>query len=101
MNRIATAVPPHDGHAAFVTFARSLLGARERAVFDRLVVKAQISHRYSFLEPSKSLDSDAIDTQRVYVRGRFPSTARRMELYEQHAPTLAVAAFRKLELTED
>jgi predicted naringenin-chalcone synthase len=99
INRIATAVPPHDGHAAFLRFARGMLDdPRARAVFDRLATKAQISHRFSFLAPAKNLDDDAIDALRIYTRGSFPSTAQRMQLYEKHAPSLAVSAFEKLDL---
>jgi predicted naringenin-chalcone synthase len=102
LNRIATAVPPHDGHDAFIRFARGLLDdPRARAVFDRLAIKAQIGHRFSFLAPAKNPDGDAIDEQRIYTRGKFPTTGQRMMLYEKHAPTLAVSAFDKLELGAD
>lgn len=102
LNRIATAVPPYDGHAAFLAFARSLLGNdHERSLFDRLIVKAQISHRYSFLEPARRASSGALDEDRVYVRGRFPSTGERMALYEKHAPELAALAVDALALGAD
>jgi len=52
INRIATAVPPHDIHPAFVRFGRTLLESREQSVFDRLAVKAQIAHRFSVLPRS-------------------------------------------------
>lgn len=102
LNRIATAVPPYDGHDAFLAFARSLLREdRERAVFDRLAGRSQISHRYSFFIPSRDPGGSSIDEGRVYVRDRFPSTGERMALYEKHAPGLAVAAVEKLELGAD
>lgn len=101
INRVATSVPSHDVHSTFVAFARAMLPEdRGRAVFDRLVPKSQISHRYSVLP--KSSDAEALeDVTRVYQRGQFPSTARRMELYEAHAPALAVEAVRKLRLQAD
>src|SRR4051812_21248858 len=49
INRIATATPPHDVHAAFLGFARSLLAPRQAALFDRMAERAGIAHRYSIL----------------------------------------------------
>jgi hypothetical protein len=56
INRIATVVPPHDVHSAFVRFARTLLAdPHARLVFDRLAAKGQVSarrmdgHRVRFL----------------------------------------------------
>ena len=87
INRIATAVPPHDVHRAFVRFARTLLeDHRAQAVFDRLVDKAQISHRYALFAPAVEPEGPSVDAARFYTRGHFPGTAARMRLYEQHAP---------------
>ena len=99
INRIATAVPPHDIHDAFVRFARTLLdGPRERAVFDRMAAKAQIGHRYSVLPPAQDPEGISVDASRVYSRGRFPTTSERMQLFDKHAPTLAVETVAKLDL---
>ncbi|MEO8874472.1 MAG: type III polyketide synthase [Polyangiaceae bacterium] len=99
INRIVTGVPPHDGHQAFVKFARTLLEEpRARAVFDRLAVKAQIGHRFSFLAPAANPEGDAIDAEGFYTRGKFPSTGERMKLYETFAPKLAVDTVMKLDL---
>lgn len=99
LNRIATAVPPHDVHDAFVRFARSSLDEpRARAVFDRMASKAQISHRYSVLAASEDPEGASVDASRVYSRGRFPTTGERMQLFEKHAPALAVETVAKLEL---
>lgn len=101
INRIATAVPPHDIHTAFVRFARTLLDdPRARAVFDRMAGKAQIAHRYAVLAPSLDPEGLSVDAGRVYARGRFPTTAERMQLFEQHAPKLAVETVAKLDLGE-
>ena len=52
LNRIATAVPPHDMHGAFVPFAESLLPeGTPRNLYRRMVRLAAIDHRYSFLKP--------------------------------------------------
>jgi predicted naringenin-chalcone synthase len=99
INRIATAVPPHDVHAAFVRFARTLLvEPHARSVFDRLAEKAQIDHRYSVLPPAEDPEGVSVDALRVYSRGQFPSTGERMQLYEKHAPALAMEAIGKLAL---
>src|SRR5258708_9399546 len=54
LNRIATAVPEHDVHDVFVIFAEQMLAnPRLRTVFRRMVNRADIAHRYSFLDPQK------------------------------------------------
>ena len=99
INRIATAVPPHDSHNAFVRFARNLLDEpRARSVFDRMVAKAQIAHRYSILPPSEDPEGVSVDASGVYCRGRFPTISQRMQLFEEHAPVLAVQTVAKLDL---
>ncbi|MDA3962893.1 MAG: type III polyketide synthase [Planctomycetota bacterium] len=102
IQRIATAVPPHDVHQAFIDFARTMLDdPRAIKLFNRMVDKAQISHRYAVLEAAEDPTGAAIDTGGFYTRGRFPSTAERMRLYEQHAPALAARAVAGLELGPD
>jgi alpha-pyrone synthase len=97
INRIATAVPPHDIHRAFVHFARSLLvEPRLQAVFDRLAVKAQISHRFSVL-PAEA-DPEGVSVDEMYGQGRFPTTARRMKIFEKYAPALAAQTVAQLDL---
>ncbi|MCX5745870.1 MAG: type III polyketide synthase [Proteobacteria bacterium] len=94
INRIATGVPKHDVHQAFVGLARTLLAEpRAQTLFDRMVVKAQIEHRYSVL--------GLVGEHRVYRRGEFPTTGQRMRLYEQHAPGLAAETVARLELGAD
>ncbi len=102
LNRIATAVPPHDVHRTFVRFAREVLGdERTQAVFDRLVEKAQISHRYAVLPPAVEPEGSSVDAAGFYAHGRFPSTAERMGLYEKHAPDLAERTVAGLDLGDD
>src|SRR5579862_3714326 len=85
LNRIATAVPEHDVHDAFAIFAEKMLAdPRLRTVFRRMVSRADIAHRYSFLDPQKgSGQFSPHDANEFYRLGRFPDTARRMELFEQ------------------
>lgn len=103
LNRIATAVPPHDVHEAFVAFARSQLAGdnRRAAIFNRMVERDGIDHRYSCLAPGDDPEHGPVDADGLYARGHFPDTAKRMRLFEMHAPVLAARAVEKLELGDD
>ena len=99
LNRVSTAVPPNDVHARFVRFAAELLdGSRGQAVFDRLVSRSQIDHRWSVLAPAVGYQPGDVEAERFYRRGAFPSTAERMAIYERFALDLAVRAVEGLEL---
>jgi len=102
LNRIATAVPEHDLHDTFVVFAEKMLAyPRLRAVFRRMVSRADITHRYSFLDPQQG--SGRISPQgahEFYRLGNFPNTAQRMEMFEQNAPVLMRKAVDRLALSE-
>lgn len=102
LNRIATAVPEHDVHDAFAVFAEQMLAdPRLRAVFRRMVSRADIAHRYSFLDPQKeSGQFSSHDAHDFYRLGHFPDTARRMELFEQSAPVLMRKAVDGLGLNQ-
>jgi alpha-pyrone synthase len=102
LNRIATAVPEHDVHNAFVDFAEKMLAdPRLRTVFRRMVRRANIAHRYSFLDPQKgSGEFSSQDALEFYRPGNFPNTARRMERFEQSAPVLMRKAVDRLALNE-
>jgi predicted naringenin-chalcone synthase len=98
LNRIATAVPPHDIHAAFVEFGRDTFADwHKRALFDRMASLADIEHRYAIFEPGPKPRDKVLDATGFYRRGAFPSTAQRMGLYEPHALNLAMQAVRSLE----
>lgn len=102
INRIATAVPPHDVHHAFIDFAETLLPeGTERSLFRRMVRMSAIEHRFSFLQPIAAADGKWNDAVGLYVPGDFPPTARRMEAFERFAPQLARCALNKLALHED
>jgi predicted naringenin-chalcone synthase len=99
LNRIATAVPPYDVHAAFIRCARAQLPDRHsRAVFERLVDKSQIAHRFSVLSPADHPEAESIDAGRFYASGKYPTTGARMQAFEAHAPGLAAQAVAGLEL---
>jgi len=102
INRIATAVPPHDVHRPFVEFAETLLPEGvTRSLFRRMSRMSGIEHRYSFVQPIASDDGQWRDAEDVYVVGNFPSTARRMAAFERYAPRLAQCALNRLALTPE
>jgi len=102
INRIATAVPPHDVHQAFIAFATGMLPeGTVRNLFRRMARLSGIEHRYSFVQPVASEDGKWKDVEQVYEPGSFPATARRMKFFESFAPQLAHNALDKLSLTED
>ena len=102
INRIATAVPPHDVHRPFVEFAETLLpSGTTRNLFRRMARMSGIEHRFSFVQPVASNDGQWRDADELYVVDRFPSTARRMKAFEQFAPRLAKCALNRLALNAD
>src|SRR5215469_13828644 len=101
INRIATAVPPHDVHGTFLAFGRLMLRQDNRrlVLFNRMVERSGISHRYSFFRPDP--DGEVVDTDRFFRPGSFPDTAARMKKFEAFAPGLAVQAAEKLLADQD
>ncbi len=98
INRIGTALPPHDVHAAFLGFMGGALPAgKSRAVFERMARRAGIEHRFSVLHEEGLVEEDA-PAGGFYRRGAYPSTAARMKIYEEQAPGLAGAAVDALAL---
>jgi len=78
-----------------------LADPRLRAVFRRMANRADIAHRYSFLNPHESSGQFlSHDANAFYRLGSFPGTARRMELFEQCAPVLMRKAVDRLALSE-
>jgi len=101
INRISTAVPQFDVHRPFIDFAATLLPeGTVRNLFRRMVRMSAIEHRYSFIEPVATADGGWRDAEGLYIRGSFPGTARRMELFERFAPQLAQRTLDKLNVTE-
>ncbi len=96
INRIGTANPEHDVHAAFVEFATSALPEpKARAVFERMSERSGIGHRFSHMRPG-DLAVGEVDAGGFFQRGRFPGTAARMAEYEKHALALALVAVERL-----
>jgi predicted naringenin-chalcone synthase len=104
VNRIATAVPPHDVHEAYSHYALSLFAKDKRAaqVLRRMIERSGIEHRYSCLAPMPRPNvGEAMDAESLYVRGRLTATGARMRAFERHAPELAAEAIAKLNLGAD
>jgi alpha-pyrone synthase len=102
INRIATAVPPHDVHRAFIDLAESMLPAgSQRGLFRRMTRLSAIEHRYSFLKPLMTADGTWNDEANLYAPGKFSPTARRMEAFERFAPQLARCALDNLALSNE
>jgi alpha-pyrone synthase len=101
INRIATAVPQHNVHQAFIDFAANLLPeGTTRNLFRRMARLSAIEDRYSFVNPIRAEGGSWGDVEHIYVPGGFPGTARRMALFERFAPQLARSALDRLSLTE-
>lgn len=101
ISRIATAVPQNDIHQPFIAFAESLLPeGTMRSIFRRMVRMSAIEHRYSFLQPIAT-GAAWRDSEGLYESGNFPSTTRRMQVFERFAPRLAGCALDRLKLTLD
>jgi alpha-pyrone synthase len=98
LNRIATAVPPHDIHGLYLRFAERQLGDTQARTLRRMATKAGIDHRYSYLAPSGEPDGASIDADGFYTTGLFPTTGERMRLFEALAPELACDAVGQLQL---
>jgi len=100
INRIATAVPEHDVHSSFVTYAPNLLSREEnRRIFSALAHRSGIEHRYSVLRAST--DPQKLDADDYYLPNQFPSTRTRMETYKQHAFPLARRAIDALGIDDE
>ncbi len=98
INRIGTAVPPHDIHAEFVDFALSALtqDPHRQALFARMAAMAEIEHRYAIFEPGPKPRDPVLDAGGFYRRGAFPSTGQRMALFPPHALALSMQAITAL-----
>lgn len=96
LNLIATAVPGFDVHDKFVEYAPSLLpDERSRRLFRRMAERAQIEHRYSFVEPHPA--PDMLDRLGLFGRGAFADTSARMLFFAAHARDLAEQAVAGLD----
>jgi predicted naringenin-chalcone synthase len=101
INRIGTAVPANDIHEPFIAFARTLLtDEKQKNVFDRMAERSGIAHRFSTLRAG-NIQAGEVDAHGFYQRGRFPTTAARMKLYQPQALALAEKAIASLDITAE
>ena len=93
---MASAVPAHDVHDAFIRWAEARLSEpRARALFARMAGRSGIEHRWSVL-PAAPYGGSPVDPGGFYGGG-LPSTAVRMQVYSQAAPKLALEAIGRLQ----
>ena len=96
LNALATAVPTHDIHRAFIDWATPrLTDERVRALFVRMATRAGIDHRWSVLPPTDEGGSPVAPGGFYDVAG-LPPTSARMAAYAAHAPDLAMRAIAAL-----
>ncbi|MDB5661859.1 MAG: type polyketide synthase [Sphingomonas bacterium] len=92
LNAVATAVPDHDIHRAFIAWAEPRIAdARERALFRRMTERSGIAQRWSVLPPGPDGGSP-VSAGGFYATDPLPPTSARMALYAREAPRLALAA---------
>jgi len=102
INRIGTATPPHDVHAAFLSLIdQSLADPRQKRLFGKMAERAEIEHRFSFFRPRLDAGRVVGDSDGFYSLAGSPSTGQRMSRFEEMAPPLALAALDALGLDED
>ena len=103
IQRIATAVPAHDVHDAFVGYAENmLLDQRTRSLFRRMADKSGIERRFSCLSVSDAASgADERNAYDFYRLDAFPATQCRMKLFEQFARRLLHSALDRLAVTEE
>ncbi|WP_375427636.1 type III polyketide synthase [uncultured Sphingomonas sp.] len=94
INAIGTAVPTHDIHDAFIAWARARVPTHEGKLFDRMATRAGIRHRWSVL-PVTPGGGSPVESEGFYD-GERPGTARRMAIYAEAAPDLALRAVAAL-----
>ncbi|KTE16008.1 type III polyketide synthase [Sphingopyxis sp. H115] len=96
LNALATAVPGHDVHQAFIDWATPRIAdERTRAIFTRMAARSGIEHRWSVLPPTADGGSP-VSPGGFYDVAGLPPTSARMAAYARHAPGLAMQAITAL-----
>ena len=95
VNAVGIAVPSHDVHRAFIAWAeRQIDDGRERALFRRMAERSGIEHRWSVLPPGGGGGSPV--EEGGFYEGASPPTSKRMRVYAEEAPGLALEAIARL-----
>ena len=93
INEIATAIPDCDFEQEYRGWAMRQLGEkRDAKLFERMAERSGIEHRWSVLSEEDAL----LDRGEGFYSAEPPSTARRMTIYAEEAPRLALKAIGKL-----
>lgn len=94
INRIASAVPDLDFEQDYRRWAVSRLqGTRHARLYERMANRSGIDHRWSVLTEE---DARLHEGRGLYGGDDPPGTARRMEIYAEEAPRLAMKAIGRL-----
>ena len=92
LNAIGTAVPDQDIHQPFLDWALARIPDPRRAkLFERMVARSGLEHRWSVLPPAPCGGSPA-ERGGFYGGETLPGTGERMRLYGELAPALAIRA---------
>src|SRR3954471_7573557 len=95
INAIGTAVPSHEVHGAFIDWAEPRIAdRRSRALFRRMAERSGIKQRWSVLPPTSEGGSPVAPGG--FYHPDLPTTGKRMEVYAEAAPELALAAIEDL-----
>jgi predicted naringenin-chalcone synthase len=98
---MGTAVPPHDGHGAFIHWAQAQLhNAGEARLFARMAERSGIAHRWSVIDPAEGAGAHG-SLGAFYGTDAQIGTAARMAVYAQAAPALALDAIAALAAKTD
>jgi predicted naringenin-chalcone synthase len=97
LNAIGTAVPDQDIHQPFLDWALARIpDPRHAKLFERMVGRSGLEHRWSVLPPAPCGGSPA-EPGGFYGRETLPGTGERMQLYGELAPNLALRAIDGIE----
>ncbi len=97
LNAIGTAVPDQDIHQPFLDWAVARIPEpRQAKLFERMVGRSGLEHRWSVLPPAPGGGSPA-EPGGFYGRDTLPGTGERMKLYGELAPVLAIRAIDALD----
>ena len=96
LNRIGTATPPYEAHAAYGEWAaRQLADVREATLLRRMMARSAIESRWSVLPPARS-GQDQTGEGGFYQGADLPATSARMAIYAKAAPELCLQAVEAL-----
>lgn len=100
INRIGTALPPHEAHGTFLEWAESRIRDKRRvALFRRMASRSGIARRWTVLTPPPG--GTQTGTGGFYGDGGMPPTSARMAIYADAAPDLSIAATKSLGTLDD